>query len=347
MERIPPARPDLDVRDLQVVLALASAGTTAGASASLHVTQSAVSRALLLAEEKVGVRLFERTPRGLAPTLHGERLIQGAGAVLAALADLEQAVRAPVRPPARIRVVCECYTAYRWIPSALARLRERLPGLEVTIGVEHTADPVAALAAGEVDVALLTTSPITRGLRERPLFADEIVFVVAPSHPLASRPAVTARDLRETPIITSNTPPAEAEWFLGRVFGKRRPRLQFLRLPLTEAIVDAARAGMGVAVLSEWIASAYLGHGDLVAKRFADDPLRRPWRIAFRPETADAATRLAGALEGTAPRVYPGAPAGLSRQPDEPGAFATSRARGRSDGSTSRPARSQARRAAS
>jgi LysR family transcriptional regulator for metE and metH len=59
-----------------------------------------------------------------------------------------------------------------------------------------------------------------------------------------------------------------------------------------------------VAVLSEWIASSYLGAGDLLAKRFGAEPLRRPWRIAFRPSAADAATRLAGALEGLAPRVY-------------------------------------------
>jgi DNA-binding transcriptional LysR family regulator len=47
----------------------------------------------------------------------------------------------------------------------------------------------------------------------------------------------------------------------------QRPKLSWL--PLTEAIADAARAGLGVAVLSEWIASGYLGGGDLIAKQFA------------------------------------------------------------------------------
>ncbi len=91
---------------------------------------------------------------------------------------------------------------------------------------------------------------------------------------------------------------------MKRVFGRKRPKLEFLRLPLTEAIVDAARAGMGIAVLSEWIASGYLDGADLVAKRFESEPLKRPWRIAFRDDAADAARRLASALEGSAPRVY-------------------------------------------
>jgi LysR family transcriptional regulator for metE and metH len=88
------------------------------------------------------------------------------------------------------------------------------------------------------------------------------------------------------------------------VFGRTRPKLEFLRFPLTEAIVDAARAGMGVAVLSEWIASGYLDGADLVAKRLDSMPLRRPWRIAFRKDAANAARRLGAALQGSAPRVY-------------------------------------------
>jgi LysR family transcriptional regulator for metE and metH len=191
------------------------------------------------------------------------------------------------------------------LPSALAQLRERLPELTLELAVEHTGDPAAALANGDIDVALLTTAPTPPDCGERPLFSDEIVFVLAPSHPLAQRPHLSAKDLQATTLITSNTPPAERKWFMTRVFGRRRPKLDFLMLPLTEAMVDAARAGMGVAVLSEWIASSYLGAGDLLAKRLGDQPLRRPWRIAFRPSAADAASRLAGALEGLAPRVYP------------------------------------------
>src|ERR671918_456963 len=106
--------PRLDVRDLQVVLAIAATGSTVKAAAKLHVTQSAVSRGLALAEEKLDLRLFDRTRRGLAP--------------------------------------------------------------------EHTHTPVAALRAGEVDIALLTTAAVPAPLLEMPLFTDEIVFVVARKH---------------------------------------------------------------------------------------------------------------------------------------------------------------------
>jgi len=296
--------PALDVRDLELVLALAASGSTVKAASRLHVTQSAVSRGLLLVEDKLGARLFERTPRGLAPTPAGQRLIGGASSVLAQLVALEQQARAPGTAPVRLRLVCECYTAYRWLPSTLARLKSGACDLDVVLAFEHTGAPVPALLAGDIDVALLTTSRVPRSLVELPLFSDEVVFVMAATHPLSSRTAVTADDLRGYPLITStHTPEPEVRWFTTRVFGRTRPRLAPLRFPLTEATIDAARAGMGVAALSEWIATPYLSGDELVAKRLRGRGLRRPWRIAFRREVAAHAQQLAVALGGAAPRL--------------------------------------------
>jgi LysR family transcriptional regulator, regulator for metE and metH len=297
------AAPVLEVRDLRVALALAAERTTAKAAAILHITQPAVSRALCSLEDKLGTALFERTSRGLVPTAAGDRLLAGASRLLTELCDLEHRVRRPTAP-VRLRLVCECYTAYHWLPTALVSMRQSLPDVEVSLAVEHTAAPIAAMEANQVDVALITTSPVPRGrLAERALFADEIVFVMAATHPLAARRVLTPADLRATTILTSQTPPGESSWFMKRVFGRSRPRLTFERFPLTEAILDVARAGMGVAVLSEWIASPHLGRGDLVARRIAAGPLRRPWRLAWRPEVEAAALRLLTALTTTMPRA--------------------------------------------
>lgn len=302
--RIGHAAPAIDVRDLELVVALAQSGSTVRAASRLNLTQSAVSRGLLLAEDKLGAKLFDRIPRGVVPTAAGRRLVAGAGPVLAQLVELERHARAGLDGRITLRIVSECYTAYRWLPSALAALRSRMSSLEITIAFEHTASPAAALATGEVDVALLTTAKLPRGLVEQPLFSDEIVFLVSPFHPLADRAALTVRDISAFPLITAtSTPEAERRWFLSRVFAKASPRVELLRFPLTEAIIDAARAGMGIAVMSEWIATPYLASGDLVARRLRGRALHRPWRIAYRREVADAARQLMTALGGVPPRL--------------------------------------------
>jgi LysR family transcriptional regulator for metE and metH len=299
-----PPRPRLDVRDLQVVLAIAAARSTSRAAPLLHLSQSAVSRALLAAEDKLGARLFDRGLEGFTPTPVGERLVAAAGPFLAQLAELEQAAVRPDPEPVRVRLVCECYTAYRWLPSALVALRKSLPQFEVSLAVEHTGDPVAALEAGEVDVALLTTGRPRRGLREQALFHDEIVFLLAGTHPLAGQATLSVADLAAHTLITStNTPAAERQWFFSRLFPRKVPPLETLRFPLTEAIVDAARAGLGVAALSEWMAGPYLESGGLVVRRLGTGPLLRPWRIAWRPEATACAGRIAAALVSSAPRL--------------------------------------------
>jgi LysR family transcriptional regulator, regulator for metE and metH len=294
----------LEVRDLQLVLALAGTGSTASASDPLHLSQPAVSRALLALEGKLGTALFERVARGLTPTAAGERLISGARELLLGLQDLEQRTRSP-QPASRLRVVCECYTAYHWLPSALDALHRTAPDLEVSIEVAHTSAPAAALANGDVDVALLTTARLPRGaLAERALFSDEVVFVLAQRHPLAAKKTLARADLRAYPLLTSsNTPAAEARWFARAAFGRQKPRVTFRRLPLTEAILDVARAGMGIAVLSEWIAGPHLARGDLIARRLSTGPLRRPWRFAYRRDLAEPAQRLFALLQSAAPRL--------------------------------------------
>lgn len=298
-----PPLPRLEIRDLRLVLALARSGTTAQAGAILHLTQPAVSRALLAAEERLGTKLFDRTARGLVLTEAGKRLVEGATQVLVTLGELEQRVREPIPQPVRLRLVCECYTAYHWLPSALTRLRTTLPNLEISLAVEHTSNPVRALASGEVDVALLTTAPVPRGpLEQRRAFADEVIFLLSASHPLAERKALTRDDLQAYPLLIGQTPAAEQQWFMTRTFGRRRPRLRIEHLPLTEAIIDVARAGLGIAVLSEWIAAPHLARGDLVVRRLTSGPLERPWRIAWRREHADAARSLSAVLAASAPR---------------------------------------------
>ncbi|WP_341677526.1 LysR family transcriptional regulator [Niveibacterium sp. SC-1] len=299
-----PASARLDSADLRLVLALAGTRTTVGAAASLHLTQSAVSRALQAVEDRLGLRLFERSPRGLVPTAAGETLLECAPRVLGELQALEARLRGDA-PVQTLRMVCECYTAYHWMPSTLQALQARLPGIALEIALECTADPIAALQAGEIDVALVSEAATPRSKRvvDKPLFADEIVFVMAASHRLAARPSLSRADLEQETLFASRLPTRDMTWFTQPLALERKSPLCFQALPLTEAVVDFARAGMGVGVLSEWVAEPHLRRGDVVARRLASGPLMRPWRLLWRREVEPAASQLWQVLEKAAPRT--------------------------------------------
>lgn len=295
--------PSVDVSDLLLVTSLAESGSTVNASAMLHLGQSAVSRRLLAVEQKLAVRLFERTARGLALTPAGRRFVAGAGPVIAQLLELEDTVRNGTNFTSPLRLVCECYTAYRWLPAALPSL-ERQVGRELRIAIEHTGEPVQALRKGKVDLALLTTSSAPKTHAEMNLMHDEIVFLMSATHPLAARGAVTPRELQGVPLIVSTaTPEPERRWFMRQVFGSGSPPVQRYSFPLTEAVIDAARARMGVAPMSEWVAKEYLADGDLVALRLPRKQLRRPWRLAYRRDIEGSARQFASVLQTSAPHL--------------------------------------------
>jgi len=305
VSRIPARGPLLEAADLVLVTALAESGSTVNASVALHLGQSAVSRRLLTVEDKLGTRLFERNARGLSLTAAGRRFVAAAGPLLTQMLDLEETVRSGANHVAPLRVVCECYTAYRWLPAALPSVEKQV-GSVLHIAIEHTGAPVEALRKGRVDVALLTTSRVPAALAEMPLIHDEIVFLVSARHPLAARGSISPAELARVPLIISTATPApETRWFMRQVFGSKPPRVQQHAFPLTEAVVDATRAGMGLAPMSEWVAKDYLAEGDLVAVRLTRKRLQRPWRIAYRPELEGAARKLASVLQSWAPHAAP------------------------------------------
>jgi LysR family transcriptional regulator for metE and metH len=220
---------------------------------------------------------------------------------------LEAQLRGKAVPPQNLRLVCECYTAYHWMPSVLQAIQAGLPGINLSIALEYTDDPIGALQAGDLDVALITEAPTprSRSLGVKQLFFDEVVFIMSASHRLASHTSLTRAELQDETLFAAHIPTRDAQWFPKAVLvGKRGDRvLNFQEVPLTEAIVDFARAGLGIGVLSEWLAEPHLKRREVVARRLASGPILRRWRLIWRKEVEKAALQLFDALERSRPRV--------------------------------------------
>lgn len=284
--------PSLDVRDLRVVLAVQRAKTTAAAAELLHLTQSAVSRALAAAETHAGVALFDRSPRGLEPTAAGRLLIDEAPKLLGALCSVEHRLKAPQSSMRRIRVVASCAMIYPWLTRAIVRLERASPDIRIDVRPELADHVAEGFEAGKLDAAFVTGRP-PPGLPREAMFEDELVFVAAADHPLAQRDTLDPDALLDQVLLVPNAR-SEDDWFLRSLFGRRRPRLRVRRLPITEAMIELARAGFGIAVLSEWIIGRYLEgteHG-LRVLRPSHGPLLRKWSLVHRPEIADVAPQL-------------------------------------------------------
>ncbi len=276
----------LEVRHLRLIDAISRQGSVTGAGSVLHLSQSALSHQLKELEERLGVPLFHRVRKKMLPTQAGERLLAGARTILEELGALEGELADLNADQAGVlRISTECYTAYHWLPGRVAVFAEKFPRVQVQVVIEATGRPIDALVRGDLDLAIVTSTPNRQDVDYRPLFQDDMLVVLRRCHPLASRPHFPVEAFAGETLIVYNSP------YEGFTFESVlqpagvRPR-GILQLQLTEGILEFVRAGMGVAVLARWAVAPYLESGELVGLQLTERPLRRQWSAAtLRCET--------------------------------------------------------------
>jgi LysR family transcriptional regulator for metE and metH len=277
---------DLDLRDLELLDALADAQTLTAAAKNLYVSQPALSQRLTKMEDKLGVRLFDREGRRLVANPAGRRMLVASRLVLAELRSAERDVR-DIRDGAngRVRFTSQCSTTFQWLPPVLRRFREQQPNIEVRIETVPGDDPISALVDDRVDVALVTKLDRQADcVVLSPLFDDEMVAVVAGQHPWAGRRYVTARDFDDAHLILydvydqtriPSTP-------LPVPHGARPARITTMPV-ITDLLIEMAAGGEGVTVLPNWVAAPYTASHDVEIVHLGAKPLIRTWYCATRP----------------------------------------------------------------
>ncbi len=277
----------LEVRHLKLVRAIVVDGGVTRAGARLHLSQPALSRQLADLEARLGASLFSRVGRRMVPTPAAERLLQTAETVLGELARAEEAVRGfDAASSGVIRLSTECYTAYHWLPRALDGFARLFPRVDVRIVVEATRRPLEALFDGRLDLAIVKTDGAAGDLVRVPLFDDELVAVLAPTHRLARARAVHARDLAAETLVQYSVAPSQTDVFQRFFTPAGVMPARILQVELTEAILELVRARHGVAVLAAWAVRPEVDARRLVARPLAPRRLRRRWHAAARPREA-------------------------------------------------------------
>jgi len=165
----------------------------------LKLTQPAVSQMVKDLEFALGVRLFERSARGVALTPAGELALQRARSGLAAFDHLAEELHADLPPV--VRVGTNPAVMFQLLPSAIARLEAANARLRFSLRAGMVNAMLDGLWAGDLDCYVgrvdwdrLPPSKID-GLRHEPLTVTDLVVACAAGHPLAERRDLAARDL--------------------------------------------------------------------------------------------------------------------------------------------------------
>src|SRR5437764_285975 len=125
------------LRDLHILLAAAEAGTMAKAAAALGISQPAVSKAIGETEQTLGVRLLDRTTKGLVPTEYGQALLQRAVTIFDELRQVADELRFLADPmTGQLRLGCSESMTAGLLPAIIAQMSSRYP--RVTLHAAQT-----------------------------------------------------------------------------------------------------------------------------------------------------------------------------------------------------------------
>lgn len=294
----------LDWDDLRMFLAVAREGSLSGAARTLSVNHSTVFRRLNGLEARLDVRLFDRQPGGYGLTSAGEALLESSDRVEAEILSAERALRGrDLRLRGGLRVTMPDTIARLMLPALIAPFERRYPEIELELVVSDT---FLNLGKRDADIALRPTNTPPETLIGRRVSG---IATAIYRHVDADAPAAALSRCRWIAPDDSLAHLASARWLRDLA-----PPVA-IRANTMSGMLDAARAGMGLAVLP-----CFLGDPEPALRRVRDPvaefetglwalthrDLRQTARIrAFLDAMAPIATGLRPLLEGGRPAHRP------------------------------------------
>lgn len=252
------------LRQLEIFLAVARHKNTSTAAEELHLSQSAVSAALLALENNYDVRLFDRTGKKLELNPTGHSLRKKAESLLAHARefDLELARHQHI---GHLRVGASFTIGNHLAVNCLAAYLADYPEAQVEFAIANSPDIIAKVLNYEVDVGMVENASPRKELELIPWIEDELVVFCSPDHPLASkRGPLTEKDLAGLRWILRE-PESGARKTFESAFAPILPRLHiYLEFKHNEAIKKAVEAGLGVGCLSQIVLQNNFKEGSLV-----------------------------------------------------------------------------------
>jgi len=297
----------MNLRDLRYLVAVAEHEHFGRAARSCGISQPTLSVQVRKLEELLGVALFERTSKAVAPTAACARLIGHARAAVAeaeAMLAVARDMRDPLDGQFRLGIIPTL--APYLLPLVFAPLRAALPALEVEPWEDQTSALLERLRAHELDAALLATEVDGPDLASLELFAEPFLAALPPDHPLAGRAEVAEADLARDILVLADGHCLRDQTLAA--CGHSGALGGALRASSLSTLLNMVAAGYGTTLIPGLAAGAAQDAG-IVLRKLAT-PAGRTVRIAWRahyPRRAAVqavgeviAARLRGFAEGAA-----------------------------------------------
>lgn len=261
----------MDTRQLQAFCIVVERQSFSQAAARLGVTQPAISQQVRALEERLGLRLLDRSGRRVVPTEAGLRLYRGAQRLLALEEQLLEEVAAEEGGALRGRFEIGASTGpgASVVTLLVCEFQRQNPELTIALSVHDTQHVVELVAARELELGVVGAARRQRSVTFELFFRDEVVLVCPPDHPFAGR-TLSLDELRSEPLVLMQAGAgvrSVIEEELRRAGVRLRDLDVHLELGLQESVKSAVIAGYGVTFISRASIESEVAAGTLAVAR--------------------------------------------------------------------------------
>jgi DNA-binding transcriptional LysR family regulator len=308
----------MDLRQLEILQAIAETGSFTACGRKLHVSQSAISRQILLLEEELGEPLFLRVGRQVRMTPAAESLVQLGQRVfldvrdtVGAITDRTRELRGTLRLSGGMTV---CLYVF---PPLLKHLRRVHPHLDVRLTVAMAGRSVQEIRGGRVDAGLLTLPVNEADMVTVPVLREELLLVTTPTHPLARRRKVTPKDLARLPFVLFEVGSATRKVIDTFFASEGIEPTVVMDTENVEIIKAMVKTGMGIGIVPYQSVAREVKAGQLFCARIEGYELIREtgWVYARANRVPRVIHELLAAFESVRNRLRLVLPRGRSKNP--------------------------------
>ncbi len=270
----------IDSRQLRAFSVLARTGSFTQTAHELHLTQSAISHAMKALEQDMGCRLLDRMGKTVVLTQAGEQLLVRVERVLAEMASARAELgRLGKWGSSRLRIGASTTACQHVLPAVLREFKESFPQCSISIQPGDTPANIDALRAHQIDLAVNLEPRRDEPLEFRPMFTDELQFILSPLHPWARAGKVQREEIARQQYILYGKGSYTFQMIEAYFREEKIVLHSLLDLGNMEAIKELVKLGLGISILAPWTARKEIEEKSLVALPLGRRKLKRRWGV--------------------------------------------------------------------
>lgn len=286
---------DMELRHLRTFVLAAELRNFSRTADALGVTQAAVSQQIAGLEKELGVSLFQRASREVAPTAAGRTLYDFARKIVDLADEAREAIaNVPQILTGVLRVAASTVPSEWLLPELLVEFRQLYPQVQALVTVSDSASAIRAVDSGEAELGIVGELPRATALRVTAIARDVLTLVVSPQHAFARLATISLNEFRQEPLILRE-PNSGSRRCIEQALSQAGLSLIELQVSMevnsNEAIRASVERGYAMAFLSENAVAQEIQDGRLIpvevqgitAERrlyLVVDPRKMPTRVA-------------------------------------------------------------------